>query len=158
MYINIADSQYLSPPEGVQAKNHVRQKSEAEIMLEEYEAHKRIQREWERNYYESKQRLEQSKSMEYGFKELDDGLPTPHFGVHRSKSSIDFRHPLNNNLDHRQRLGGAYPALTEHPHRPAERLEALPRLIFLILFQLISSWDYVNHWPTSITFTAGLQK
>jgi hypothetical protein len=63
-YFNGADSQYLSPPEGIV---HARNKSEAEIMLEEYEAHKRVQREWERNYYESKQRLEQKskESREY---------------------------------------------------------------------------------------------
>jgi hypothetical protein len=124
----------------------VRARSDAEIMLEEYEAHKRVQREWERNYYESKQRLEQSKGTRnqgHGSEQSEDSALV----AHRSKSSIDFRHhphlqfeswaaadhhkstsQYNSNAhpDHRQRL--AYdPPLMEHPaERPLRYISFLP--------------------------------
>ncbi|XP_024376764.1 uncharacterized protein [Physcomitrium patens] len=90
----------LSPPEGIQDRSHVQTVAKrGEAMLEEYEAHQRVQREWERNYYESKRRLGQSDQHDYPRSEYKSGPKDAvhDFGTsrdvsHRSKSSINFSH------------------------------------------------------------------
>uniref|UniRef100_A0A7I4E6X7 Uncharacterized protein n=1 Tax=Physcomitrium patens TaxID=3218 RepID=A0A7I4E6X7_PHYPA len=78
----------LSPPEGLRGKVTVQADA------------KSMQREWDRNCYESEQRMGQSNQRDYprsdynnGPHDLADDFVTPHHGVYRSKSSTDCSHP-----------------------------------------------------------------
>ena len=50
------------PPAGLQDKGCVKADAKrSAVMLEEYEAQESVQRQWEKNYFESQQKLEQYK-------------------------------------------------------------------------------------------------